>query len=94
MKIVVTMEFSSKKMDHGSARIVDRTDDECKHEWKEIGTLVFYEAGAPTMPPFNGCYSGHLKTDKLISVFKCRKCREVKFQFNPWRTIIEGEKDE
>jgi len=92
VKIVVTMESSNKRMGRGSARTVDRTDDECKHEWKEIGTLVFYEAGAPTMPS-SECYSGHLKTDKLIAVLKCEKCREVKFQFSPWNIILGGKKD-
>lgn len=93
MKVVVTMGSSNKRMDHGSVKNVDHTDEECEHYWVEIGTLIFYEKGAPVMPTLNGCYSGHIKTDKQISVFKCKKCREVKFQWNPWRTIIEGEKD-
>jgi len=93
VKIVANGESSSCKKDHGFAKTVEPIDKDCDHNWEELGTLVFYEKNMPTMPPKDHCYSGYLKTDSLISVLKCKQCREVRLQWNPWKVILGEEKN-
>ena len=87
-----TMTSSERRKDNYSVNPAD----ECEHDWEEVGSLIFYEKGAPLRGRLSDCECDerYIKTDKEIGVFKCKKCREVILKWNPWRKILEGEKDE
>ena len=94
MRTVEIMTSSKSKKGSCSAKAVD--EDKCEHDWEEIGSLIFYEKDAPVRKGVSNheCYEGYIRTDQQIGVFKCKKCREVTLKWNPWKLILEGERDD